>query len=439
MTRLRMSRFTWFRALAALLLVGAAGCRDQLPTAAGAAQFPEGALLQSATLDLVAGVETVGQFTGYTTPVEAPFGLVATRFDGGLDARTLIRLTDLPDSVLVTANGTSTWTTEFAYTPGQLVARVDTVATEITAPVTLRLMALTQEWDAATATWAEAREGEAWQQPGGTLGRELARASWVPRDTLFGDSVRWQMDSLTVAQVAENGFRGIAIVADGGPARMQLGEMTLRAGIRTAARPDTVLTRTATLAARTFIFTPTVPLPGTMWNTGGIGSTRTLFRVTLPDSVSACPPGAAVPHGAACPRRALREVALNEVSLLLRPQPVGGGFRPLAPVTLRLRSVAEPGLGQRAPLGPPIIGQPGSFAQATVRPNLFVAANDSTVMLRITQHAAEALARDTGGGPVSTALALLVEPEGTSFGTARFAAAPRLRIVYTLPTQQTSP
>lgn len=441
MNHVRMSRFTLSRAAVALMLVVfAAGCRDQLPTVAGAERFPQGTLLQSETLDLTANVELLGRHGGFSSPAMVGYGLVAANFGGSLQARTLLRFAAFPDTVFVPGTGGATPDTAFTYTGGQMVARVDTAAAAATGPLTLRLVALAQAWDAPTATWtlaSGADGGTAWQQPGGTLGRELARATWAPRDTLFGDSIRFEVDSLGVAQMAQPGFHGVAIVAEGGPARLQLGDIVLRARVRPGARPDTVLTVFPAVVARTFVFTPSPPAFGGDWVAGGIEAVRTLFRVTLPDSVSACPPG--IPQGPTCPRRALRDVALNEVALLLRPQPVGGGFRPLAPVTLRLRSVAEPELGERAPLGPVISGQPGLFAQVTVQPNLFAAPADTTISLRITQHVQEVFIRQGGTGTVSTSLALLAEPEGARFGQVRFAAAPRLRLVYTLPVQRTAP
>jgi hypothetical protein len=443
-----MSRIRSLRALAALLLfIGVAGCRDELPTAVGPGPFPAGTLLTSFVVDLPAAeyLELVGQFSGYTGVRDAPYLLVAHRFDGELEARTLKRLIDFPEAVSYTAAGTTVTDSVFVYTTGQLVAAVDTGAVAAPDGVTLRLHALTQEWD-RSATWAFAVDTAGvqvpWTQPGGALGAELARTTWIRGDTLLGDTVRWEVDSLAVAQMAAEGFPGVAVVAEGQPARIQLGEISLRTGARPASRPDTAIAVTVAGGPDTFIFSPELPGPNGSWLIGGLASARTLFRLTLPDSLRACPPG--TPEGAACPRHALRDVTLNEVSLRLEPVPVEGGFRPLRTKVVRVRSVSEPELGRRAPLGPPVLGRvpPGFtplFAEVQLTPDLFVAPADTALNLVLTEHLRGLVARDTTEARVNAAFALVGEPEGVHFGHARFRAAPQLRIVYTLPAPRRTP
>jgi hypothetical protein len=448
----RMSRHFLVRYAALLLLAGGvSGCRDELPTATGPDRFPEGTLLTSLVVDLPAAefLEYLGQFTGYTGVRQAEYGLVANQFDGVLQARTLSRLGAFPDTISYTAGGATVTDTVWEWAAGSVVATVDTVATQVTGSVTLRLHAAAQEWDPGSATWALAIDTAGarvpWAQPGGSLGAELGRATWAPRDTVLGDTIRWAIDSLAVAQMAADGFHGLVVVAEGAPSRVQIGPLLLRTGIRPASRPDTVLAQTIAGGPRTFVFSPAPPdagaTPGARWMAGGIGSARSLFRVTLPERVRACPPG--TPPGAACPERLLRDMILNEVALLLEPDTVGGGFRLLAPTVIRLRTLAEPELGRRAPLGAPALGGQTAagfiFAEGRVTRELFAAPTDTTLAILMTDHFRNLIARDTLQAPASTAFALLAEPEGANFGYARFVPTPRLRIVYTLPVQRTSP
>jgi len=436
---------------AVLLLVAAAGCRDELPTVLGPDRFPAGARLTSVVLELSADqfLEEIGQFTGYAAARDATYQLVANNFEGTLQARSLVRLTGFPVAVTVPTGGTAVTDTVFTYTAGQIVVPVDTAATRVTGSVTLRLHEAAQEWDAFSTTWTHAVDTVGvrvpWTQPGGSLGPELARTMWMPGDTAVRDSVRWQVDSLTVARMASEDFRGLIVVAEGAPSRVQLGAFSLRTGARGASRPDTVISQVVTTALRAFVFTPEPPAPIGPWTAGGVRAARTLFRVTLPEHVAACPPGAA--PGQACPQVPIRNVTLNDVSLLLRSAPVRDGFRPLAPVEVTLRVIAEPELGRRAPLGPPAFGRqvpgaPGQFASAVVAPSLFLEGSipaDNVVNIPVTDHFRGVLAQDTVAARASTAFALLQEPQGAAFGHVRFAASPRLRIVYTLPQQTSSP
>ena len=96
-----------------------------------------------------------------------------------------------------------------------------------------------------------------------------------------------------------------------------------------------------------------------------------------------------------------------------------------------MRQVAEPELGARAPLGSPIV-------ERSIAPERFGAEPD-TLSFVLTNYIAAVIAQDTTAAGLSTALALLAEPEGGTFGHARLAETPRLRIVYTLPVQRSSP
>jgi hypothetical protein len=123
--------------------------------------------------------------------------------------------------------------------------------------------------------------------------------------------------------------------------------------------------------------------------------------------------------------------------LMLTPLPVGGGFGEVSPVTVRVRLVGSPEMGRNAPLGPVPLATPGLASQIQTRRNLFRATPaDTAVAIRVTEEVVRRVAQ-AGSDPVVLRLALLAEPEGGYFGYTRFASEPRLRIVYTLPVDNT--
>jgi hypothetical protein len=441
-----MVRVRLFRAAAALLLAGgAAACDNELPTAVGADRFPAGAQLTSLVVEVEAAdyLETLGIFDGFFRPAEAGYGMVATGFDGVLDARTLFRLVAFPATVTVPVAGAPAVVDSIAAFPfGEMLALVDTAGSTAAVATTLRLHALAQGWDVGTATWQIAADtgavAEPWTTPGGTLGAELSRAVWLPGG-LEGDTIRWPVDSVAIARMQAEDFAGLIVVAEDGQSRIRLQRFELRAEARPASRADTTITVPVGMQAGTFVFSPAPPPPGGQLVAGGITAARTLIRITLPDRLPGCPPGQT------CEPRPIREVTLNEVALIVEPVAVPGGFRPVSPIAVGLRTVAEPELGRQAPIGPPAIGRQRAgfaplFAETVVPGRFFVAgAADSVFTIPLTDQFLGAMARDTTAAALSKAFAVLAEPEGANFGQARFRATPRLRIVYSLPASRTSP
>lgn len=414
-------------------LLATVGCDNQIPTAAGGDLFPGGLRPITVEVMLTADQFVVSDtaFDGFTGAFDAGYLLVANRFGGeadgpSLQAHTLIRFTGFPDSVAFTQAGTQRSDTAFAYSGARLVLSRDSAETRIADAVTLRVYALDQAWEPSTATWFFAVDTAGarvpWREPGGTLGELLAETTLVPGDTLTRDSVVWQLDSAAVNRVAREDFRGIAITATGSAARVQLRSPRLRATAIPASRPDTAIAVNVFTNRATFVFTPEPPrVPGTL-TVGGIGAARPVFRFQLPREVPGCSPAS----GQSCAAVRLRDVALNEATLILEPVAVPLAFRPLSAIGLSLRRVLEPELGARAPLG-------GVVAGDSVPAERF-AGGGAPVELEVTRFVQTA-ATDS----VPTTLALLAEPEGRNFGIARFRGQPRLRLVYTLPRRPTLP
>ena len=419
-------RVTLATALSAALLLGSTACSDELPTATDEGLFPGGRPVTfQADLAPADFFEEIGRFTGYTSRRDAPYLLVANQFEGALQAHTLARFTGFPAAITYTDAGTSKTDSTFAWVGGRVVAPLDTTALAATGPVTYQLWTLTQPWNARSATWElavdSAGERTPWSTPGGARGRLLAEVSRAPGDTLLRDSIVWALDSLAVRDIVRDSANGVLVTAIGTQSRTQLGRLVLRANARPAGKPDTALTQNITTGPQAFIFTPAVPDAG--WQVGGIEGARALFRLRLPATVPVCAPG-----GGACRDVAFGSVALNEAALVFDPVPVEGGFRPVAPLSLVLRLIAEPTLGRLAPLG-------GSVTAALVPGTRFVAPADSAVAIPLTSYVRHLLSDSTA----IDAFALLAEPEAANFGLARFAGAPRLRLIYTLPLDSIAP
>lgn len=419
-------------ALLAALPLGA--CSDELPTVAGEEFFPGGA--RPATFQVIVPAERfarlVGEFSGFTGPEDAGFLLVANRFDGALEAHTLARLANFPRSVSFQREGTTRTDTVFTFVQGQVLAPVDTLASEAEGPVTLRLWEVGQEWDFGSVSWQLAVDTAGvrvpWSNAGGTRGALLSEVT-IP-SARAADTLRFPLDSATVQRVSREDFPGFLVTAEGSPARIQLRRLALRAEVRPQSAADTIIS--VDVGARgdgqTFIFTPDVPSSADAWEAGGIRSARTLFRVDLGVQVPGCAAG--------CPDVPLTGVTINEVSLLFDPVPVPQGFRPLEPVGLLVRRVAEPELGPRAPLGEvvnDVVGL-GPTPGSTLFGGGSFAPGDPVLAVPVTQFATELIEGDS----TTATLVLLGDPQVGSFGPAWFAGSPRLRIVYTVPVRPTT-
>jgi hypothetical protein len=425
--------------LFAALLVG--GCEDELPTAAGPDRFPPGSRLASvsALLPAPSFFHAYGQFEGYTDAADAHYLLAANQFDGGVNARILLRPSGWPDSLRV--GNLVLPDTLLRYTGGELMMTVDTLASGAAGAVTLTLRELTQDWDDRTATWELAADTAGvqhpWAEAGGALGATLGTGTWTPtgegRDTL-----RVELDSLAVRRMAQPDFRGAAVVVSGPMARLSATSFLVRTGAQTEAVPDTTVAVEVAGGRATFIYDRPPPAFTPGLSAGGITSRRVLFRTVLPDSLSTCPSGQE-----GCRRVPIEEVNLNEVALVFAPLPVPDGFRPLASLPLRLRSVGLPAMGSAAPLGPPIRATGFSGSQAVIPPAAFATQQDTTVVFAITEEVIvrlDARRRALRAGQnvpgLGFDMALLAEPEGAFFGFGRFTGTPELRLVYTLSVER---
>jgi len=438
--------------LLAALMFGAAGCDDESPTLSGEEFFPGGSRPVTREVILPAGplVRPLGVFTGYTGPDDSEVLLLANRFAGELSARALLRTaTIFPAEIRYTQDNTNRADPIYRAVGGTLAFAVDSAT--VAGGGELQLFRLAQAWDRGSVSWINAVDTGGvrtpWREQGGTRGELLSVGTYLPR--LAGDSVFFELDSADMQVLRDSAGNGVVIAAAETGARIQLSRnFQLRARLRPA-NPvrDTVIETRIDFPApnQTFIFSPEPPRPAGALVAGGLRSTRTLLEFNLPDSVEGC---AAAQRP--CPRVALRNVRLNRVSILLRRLPVPAAFAPRDSALLTLRTVTEPELGRRAPLGGlvldanPLVFAVGSRGISPQQAAVFAPA-DSVVELSLTNYAIARVMEDSTTIP--NLLALLGGPidalPGTrlydTFGVTAFDAEPRLRIVYTLPVRTQLP
>ncbi|HEU4456767.1 MAG TPA: hypothetical protein VFR81_27105 [Longimicrobium sp.] len=421
-------RFARPRALFLIpLLAAAAACQDDSPTLTGDDLFPGGG--RPTTLEVIVPaaefLQTLGVYTGFGDRTTFGFQIIANQYGGVLDANTLVRF-DFPRTVEYSQDGTSRLDSTFAVRSARLTVLVDSGGTS--GGTTLEVYRLAQRFDAATATWTLAADtggGVPWTQPGGTRGPLAGTAVYNPATA--GDTVFFQLDSLGAAGLRADSLSGALIRAVETDRRVQLRGLSLTLRVRPSnAVRDTTLEVGIPAEALTFVFNPQqpAPAPGTL-QAGGVGASRSVFAVDLQRTVPGCPP----PES--CADVPLSEVLLNRVSLLLKPVASPPGFNPLGSIPITLWTVPEPELGRRAPLGLAVNDPlPSTGPVVTAQPG------DTLVEVPFTAYAIAAVAADT----LPTTFALLGEAPPLAagaaprnFGVSVFDAAPRLRIIYTLP------
>lgn len=406
-------------ALALSLLVG---CSDDLPTAGGSDRFPDGRAPTTIELLLSAADVLIGDAAvhdDFADPRDATYLLVAEDFDGELDAHVLARFPHFPDSVVFTVDGATRTDSVFDYVSGELTTVVDSAASSAEAGATLRLWAIEQAWDSSRVTWQNAADGQPWTMPGGTRGALLGEALWTPGDTVAGDTVIWQLDSLAVRRMAAEGAHGVMITSESPGTRLQLRNLVLQAQVRPESAPDTTLSVAVGSSVQTFVFSPEPPVAADVFRVGGITGARTVFRLDLVRTVPGCPGAGA----SGCDSVSLRDVTLNHAELVLQPRLVPSGFRPLATSALLVRRVVEPDLGRLAPLGQVILSD-------TVSATRFAPGSDRDPV-RVTLTGAIRTLIQTDSTALS--VALLGESAAGQFGYQWYEAAPVVRLVYTLP------
>jgi hypothetical protein len=414
-----------------LLVAGAAACSDDSPVLTGDPYFPDG---RPVTLEAIIPASEFlqpqwGTFTGYSTAHGVSYAVVANAFDGGVTARTLVRFEDaFPVELEYTQDAVARRDSFYTIVSARLVVAVDSAET---APGSVPLAAhrVTERWQGFRVNWTERYEDstgvELWSTPGGTFeAAQAAAGGYFPADSASVAELSLSQEDATALR-EDSVHHGFLIESPQANTRLQLNSVSLRLELKPSnAVRDTTIISTVTSTDLAFIYTPEPPQPAGFWQAGTVRGARTLFQLSIPDSISVCAP--------TCQRIATKDVALHRVSLILRPRLAPGGYRLLDSAAVILRTATEFELGRNAPIGPDVVAALTPRGQPLPAREAFTPA-DSVVEIPFTLQAAQMI--NTDSVPATFALfgSTFDSLTGQPFSLLLFDPDPRLRIVFTLP------
>ncbi len=406
---------------ACLLLAVIASCDDELPTFTGGGRFPQDVIPPTLEHVLQTGEFLIAAETydGPTSVNDAGYLMVAQDFEGGLTAHVLAKFNQFPDTIDVDGFINE----NFEYAGGEVRGIIpDTLAVSPDF-VTFDLYAVAEPWDSLNVSWENRinRPGEEvpWSVPGGPKTTLISTTSWTrSASTPAADSIIFIVPAAQMELLARGGMHGLLVSAREPNSSAIISRLMIRATLIPEAPADTTVVREFTSAFQSFIYTPSEPPQTDALRVGGVTSDRSLLRIGIETLLPTC----AGPPGPTCEEVPLRDVSLNRVELILDPVPVAGGFRPVGLLRMAAWLVAEPHLGEVAPLASLV-----DFLE--IPGDRFLASNDTPVIINITGAVARALAN----GESEVGIALLTDPEASSFGYAWYDRNPRLRYLYTVP------
>ncbi|MEM7417057.1 MAG: hypothetical protein AAF389_16240 [Gemmatimonadota bacterium] len=423
--------------LASMLLwpVVLIGCEEQLPVGVGDGALPGEPVTVEITIPWDEFASNLEVFGGYGSARDLGIGVLANQFADTLDARTLMRFAAYPQVATVRdSTGTNRPDSTLTFVGGRLVAFLDTVASTNTAPVTLAVGALQQEWDPQTVSWTNAvdtiNDQRAWTEPGAGPALAVDTAVWDPAE---GDSIVFAIDSATISAWGETGdlTTGARIDLVDAGSRLQVRSAALRLDVRPSLDPDTLIELSAQTELITFIYSPFPEPPPDGVRIGGAPSWRTVLDVSIPQTITGPASFCAV---VSCPHT-IAPVEISSASLVLTSRTTEAAFQPTDSIRLDVRPVLDRSAMPKSPLGESLIetlfGRP-------VGPDAFGSSAGVSIEVPFTGFARDLVrGTDEDGNPAPDALALLSVIEPISIAFASFegpgtADEPVLRLVLTI-------
>ena len=386
--------------------------------------------------DFASGARVYG---GYGLASQLSGGFLAHEFgaqddegdpqETGLSARTLARFPNYPEvAEVLDTLGVIRIDSLLTFVSGKVVARIDTVASVHDGPVEIVAHALSEPWDAQSATWEYAVDTighrTPWTTPGGGAARRIGSTIWDPEE---GDTVRILVDSAQVAEWGDtaNVGRGLRLSTTTQGVRLRAGFPLLRLDTRPSINPDTLIELAHAAQINTFIYAPKASQPRKTLRVGGAPAWRSVLHFDLPTELDGPPE---LCEALDCPVEIGEEhVSFAALRLITRVGP--RAFAPSDTVPLDLRSVLAPEVLPKSPLGHSRIGA------HEVPPELFAAPAGEVVELPVTTLVRDLLRGETASGdPVSSSAAILttVEPysiDHLTFEGADSPLAPSLRVI----------
>jgi hypothetical protein len=386
-------------------------------------------------------VEDVAIFGGYGSTADFIGGVIALDF-GGLNARTLITLSDFPTSLEVQgSDGITRTDSDLSFVGGRVVLSFDTVNGSLALPVDVELFDIKETWHGPTVTWEvavdTAGDRRPWTQPGGGPRTFLGGATFdafvdqaVDPSASRVDRVNVPIDSAAAVGLTDpsSGTVGLSLAAAEPGVLLNLVDLSIVLLTVPSTRPDTVVEVTVTSDEIDFILDPPPSASAGWLRIGGAPAWRSVMRLAIPRTIEST---AEVCGTVGC-QVDFTAVDLNLAELLLTTRQTESAYQPQDTTLVDLRPVINPESLPKAPLGGPV-----SVPQI-LPPELFAAQAGTVVAIPVTSFVIgiQAAAAATGSMPDAW-LALLSSPEPNQIGFASFEGlggpgAPVLRLLYTI-------
>jgi hypothetical protein len=409
-----------------------AACDEELPTIEEEDLFPLVARTVEVRLPFSQFGGELQTFGGFGATSALPVGIVARRFGGTLDARTLVRFGRYPTSATVRdTTGTSRSDTTLTFRGGQIRILVDTARVDGEGPITLAGGAIQAPWHPPSATWTQAvdtLEGALdWPEPGAGPVHPLGTVDWNPEE---GDSVFLDVDSAMVAAWADTAdlARGFRLSTDTEGARLRILSVSLVLETKPSVNPDTTVFLSVGAENLTFAYDPPPPVTENELRLGGAPSWRSTLELGLPEEIEPSPAFCAEVE---CPLR-LDPEAVTFASLVLTSASIEAAFQPTDTLFMDVRPALAPDRLPKSPLGGPIVfGQP-------LPPDYFAEGEAAKVELPLTGFVRDLVRGETlRGDDAPTTLTFLssFEPQAleyASFDGPGRPGEPFLRLIVTL-------
>ena len=426
----------------ALLLLGVVGCEESVPTAVSEDLLPSAPKTLEVRLSWEEFATELQVFGGYGSPLDVGGGVLARRFQGSLDVRTLAKVGGVGRVVMVVDSTGATVTDSLAvFKGGRLVARFDTLLPG--APeesFTISAHRMLSDWDERSTTWTIAQDTAGqptpWPLPGAEPSEPIGLGEWLPGQ---GDSVVIPLDSALLEAWAVDSvevLRGVRVDMETEGRRLELGGLFFHYDLEPSVRQDTILTVPGILGRPTFIYAPDPGPPLTGIRLGGAPAWRTTISTSIPRELTG-PEELCATLG--CPF-VLTPESVSHVSLVLSTRAVTPvGFQPIDSARVDVRTVLAPDRLPKAPLGESLVLIiPDFLGGVTVPPQAFRGEAGLGVALPITDFVRTLVAEPSGSGPAPPhTLALLSPFEPSSISFAEFigpgeAGAPYVRLLITV-------
>jgi hypothetical protein len=419
-------RWKWRIAVVALIGI-LAGCGDESPTAVGSELVGEGMRTVQVVYDATAFLQGDTVYDRIGALNDAAFGLVASGFDGELDAHVLFDVQRPSTVAWEDTAGTTSRDTIEAVVAGTVTVVLDTLAPQA-GPVQLEVVDLIESFHPATVSWtdrADTAGAEPWTTPGGTTGQVLGTATWESGDTLV-----IPLDSAGAAvwdDTAAVNWGALRVATPG--ARLRLRSVSFAFDVRPV-DADTVVTAGGIGRSVTVAPGPPAPAAGRL-RVGGLPVWRSLLHFLPMDDLSVpCEQGSttcSVP---------LSEVEISTANLLLWTEAMGG-YRTELDMRLEGRAVLE---GPTVPLTRSPLSGPFSQSGEVIDVTAFEAPAAVMTRVPIPGFVRRNSRLDDEENP-SLWLALTAVAERSVFGYGEFGGPasgmpPQLEVVVTVPARE---